>query len=435
MLQMDPRRFGAYANKEYTIKKNEEAYEHIFVIHYPDEERPAARPAKTSPCHERLAARGAVWGQRYGWERPNWFAPKSVAPKDIWSFRRSNYFVHVGNECRKLREQAGIIDITSFAKFELSGPGAEAFLDRLVANRVPKKEGRMALAHALTKKGGVRSEFTITRLGPERFYLVSSGAAERYDHDHLLKNLPADGSVTLENITTSRGVLVLAGPRARDVLSKLTDADLSNAAFPWLTARTIEIGLAPDVRALRVNFVGALGWELHHPIEYQNHIFDLLIAAGEEFDIGLVGMRAMESLRIEKSYRMWGLDLTRDYSPLEAGLERFVRLEKGDFIGREALVKQKAEGLPWGFATLEVTGIEDADPAGNEPIYRGAEMVGRATSGAYGHTVGKSLALAYLSTDCLAPGTELEIVILGARHPATVIEESPYDPENGEIRA
>ncbi len=445
MLQMDSRRFGAYANREYTIKKNEEAYEHIFVIHYPDEERPAARPAKTSPCHERLAARGAVWGQRYGWERPNWFAPEGVAPegvapegvepKDIWSFRRSNYFVHVGNECHKIREQAGIIDITSFAKFELSGPGAEAYLDRLVANRIPKKEGRIALAHALTKNGGVRSEFTITRLGPERFYLVSSGAAERYDHDYLLKNLPADGTVTLANVTTSRGVLVLAGPRARDVLVKLTDSDLSNAAFPWLTARTIEIGLAPDVRALRVNFVGALGWELHHPIEYQNHIFDLLIAAGEEFDIGLVGMRAMESLRIEKSYRMWGLDLTRDYSLLEAGLGRFVKLDKGGFIGREALVKQKAEGLPNGFATLEVSGIEDADPAGNEPIYRGSEMIGRATSGVYGHTLGKSLALAYLAPDCLEIGTELEIVILGARHPATVIGESPYDPENKEIRA
>lgn len=435
MLQMDPRRFGAYANKEYTKAKNEEAYEHVFVIHYPDEERPAARPAKTSPCHERLDKRGAVWGQRYGWERPNWFAPEGVERKDKWSFRRTNYFPHVGAECRTVRERAGLIDITSFSKFEVSGPGAESWLDRLVANAIPKKPGRMALSHALTDRGGIRSEFTITRLADERFYLVSSGAAERYDYDYLWRHLPKDGSVRLDNVTTSRGVLVLVGPRARDVLQKLTDADLSNAAFPWLTAQTISVGLAPDVRALRVNFVGALGWELHHPIEYQNHIFDALLAAGEEFGLGMIGMRAMESLRIEKSYRMWGLDLTRDYTPLEAGLDRFVKLDKGEFRGSRALEAQKKAGPPHGFATLEVKNIKNADPGGNEPIYRGSKMVGRATSGAYGHCVGKSLALAYLEPDYLKPGTELEIVILGERYPAIVIPESPYDPGNEALKA
>lgn len=434
MLQMDPRRFGAYANKTYTRLKNEEAYEHIFVIHYPDEERPAARPAKTSPCHERLAQRGAVWGQRYGWERPNWFAPRGVEPNDVYSFRRSNYFPHVGAECRSARERVGLIDITSFSKFEVSGKGAEAWLDRLVANAIPKKPGGMALAHALTPRGGVRSEFTITRLSEDRFYLVSSGAAERYDYDYLAKNLPADGSVRLDNVTTSRGVLVLVGPWAREALQELTDADLSNAAFPWLTAQTIEVALAPDVRALRVNFVGALGWELHHPIEYQNHIFDSLMAAGEEFALGMVGMRAMDSLRIEKSYRMWGLDLTRDYSALEAGMGRFVKLGKGEFVGRAALEAQKKAGLSRGFATLEVEGVTNADPLGNEPIYKGDKMVGRATSGAYGHTLGKSLALGYLAADCVKPGTELEIVILGERYPATVVPESPYDPGNEELR-
>jgi len=435
MLAMDPRRFGAYANKEYTRLKNIEAYEHIFVIHYPDEERPAARPAKTSPCHDKLAARGAVWGQRYGWERPNWFAPKGVEAKDVWSFRRSNYFPHVGAECRRVRERAGLIDITSFSKFEVSGPGALAYLDRLVANAIPKKQGGMALCHALTERGGVRSEFTITRLAEDRFYLVSSGAAERYDEDYLRKNLPADGSVRLHNATTSHGVFVVVGPHARDLLQTLTDTDLSNTAFPWLTAQTIRLGLASDVRALRVNFVGALGFELHHPIAYQNHLFDEIVRAGETFGLGMVGMRAMESLRIEKSYRMWGLDLTREYTVLEAGLRRFVKLEKGDFRGRSALVKQLKDGLPRGFATLEITGIKNADPLGNEPIYNGAKMIGRATSGVYGHTVGKSLALAYLSPDCLAPGTELEIEILGERYPARIIPDSPHDPENRAIKA
>ena len=432
MMDVDPRRFGAYANKHYTRAKNEEAYEHVFIIHYPDEERPAARPAKTSPCHDKLAAAGAVFGQRYGWERPNWFAPDGVEPADVWSFRRTNYFEHVGNECRTVRERVGLIDITSFSKFEVAGPGAEAWLDGLLANRLPQKIGRINLGHALTASGGVRSEFTIMRDGPERFYLISSGAAERFDHDFLLKTMPTDGSVTVDNVTGRHGVLVVAGPRARDVLSKITDANLSSNAFPWLSGRHITVGLAP-VRAMRVNFVGDLGWELHHPIEYQNHLFDRIMAAGAEHGIGLVGMRAMDSLRIEKSYRMWAQDLTIEYSAFEAGLDRFVRLDKGDFVGREALIKQRQEGVPQRFVTLEVT-VDDADPIGNEPIYQNGTMVGRATAGAYGHFVGKSLALAYVQPGAAEPGTALEVEILGNRFPATVMPESPYDPENTSLR-
>ncbi len=433
MLGVDPQRYGGYANKQYAKLKNEEAYEHVFIIHYPDEERPAARPVKTSPCHERLDARGAVWGQRYGWERPNWFAPKGVERKDDWSFRRSKYWEHVGNECKMTRERATIIDITSFAKHEVSGPGAEAYLDRMVARKLPKRIGRVSLSHALTPSGGVRSEFTVTRLGLNQFYLVSSGAAERYDNDLLVKQLPDDGSVTLTNLTTSYGVLVLVGPRSRDILSKVTDADLSNEAFPWLTGQQMHVGVAPTL-ALRVNFVGELGWELHHPIEYQNHIFDTLMTAGEEYGIGLCGMRAMDSLRIEKSYRMWGQDLTIEYSVFEAGLDRFIHLDKGDFVGRDALVKQKQEGVPQRFITLEVD-VDEADPLGNEPIYRGEALVGRATAGAYGHVVKKSLALAYVKPETANVGTALEIEILGKRHRATVIEESPWDPENKRLRA
>lgn len=433
MMDVDPRRFGAYANKHYTKAKNEEAYEHVFIIHYPDEERPAARPAKTSPCHDKLAAAGAVFGQRYGWERPNWFAPDGVERKDVWSFRRTNYFEHVGNECRTVRNRVGLIDITSFSKFEVSGPGAEGWLDGLLANRLPQKIGRINLGHALTASGGVRSEFTIMRDGPECFYLISSGAAERFDHDFLLKSMPTDGSVAVDNVTGRHGVLVLAGPRARDVLAKITDANLSSNAFPWLSGQQITVGLAP-VRAMRVNFVGDLGWELHHPIEYQNHLFDRIMAAGAEHGIGLVGMRAMDSLRIEKSYRMWAQDLTIEYSAFEAGLDRFVRLDKGDFVGREALIKQQEDGVPQRFVTLEVT-VDDADPIGNEPIYQNGAMVGRATAGAYGHHVGKSLALAYVQPGAAEPGTALEIEILGNRFAATVIPESPYDPQNTSLRS
>ena len=432
MLDVDPRRFGAYASKAYAVAKDVEAYEHVFIIHYPDEERPAARPAKTSPIHDKLAARGAVWGQRYGWERPNWFAPEGVEGKDVWSFRRSNYFPHVGAECRLAREKAAIIDITSFSKFEVSGPGAEAYLDHLVARSLPKKVGRVNLSHALTPAGGVRSEFTIMRDAPDRFYLISSGAAERHDGDHLRRHLPDGDGVRIDNLTTSHGVLVLVGPRARDVLAQLTDADLSNAAFPWLSGQHIQIGMAP-VRALRINFVGELGWELHHPIEYQRALFDALVDAGAEFGIGMCGMRAMDSLRIEKSYRMWGQDLTTEYTAFEASFDRFVNLNKPDFIGREALLRQQERGVLRRFVTIEVD-AGDADALGNEPIYHDGHMVGRLTAGAYGHCLEKSLGLGYIASPHAAPGTAVEIEILGDRRPAAVVPESPWDPDNRRLR-
>ena len=230
-----------------------------------------------------------------------------------------------------------------FTKHEVTGPGAEAWLDSLVANKVPTKIGRIALCHALTKRGGIRTEFTITKVAEQHYYVVSAGAAERYDTDYLHKMLPpgADSGVTLRNITGSRGVFVLAGPRSREVLAKLTDLPLDNAGFPWLTGQVAEVGLAVDVYLLRVNFVGALGWELHFPIEYAHHLFDAIFAAGEEFKIKMVGMRAMESLRLEKSYRMWGTDLSPDYTPYEAGLDRFVRLNKG--VHRQSSARSAAQ--------------------------------------------------------------------------------------------
>jgi dimethylglycine dehydrogenase len=436
MLAVDPRRFGEYASKRYVVQKNEETYRSVFTIHFPDEERPAARPAKTSPVYDKLDRLGAVWGQRYGWERANWFAPAGVPRRDEFSFRRANYFSHVGNECRLMRERVGVIDLSPFTKHEVTGAGAEAWLDSLVANKVPTKIGRIALCHALTRGGGIRSEFTITKLADEHYYVVSAGGAESYDADYLRRAMPPDRSITLTNITTSRGCFVLAGPRSRAVLAKLTDAALDNENFPWLTGRVAEIGLAPRVYALRVNFVGALGWELHFPIEYAHHLFDALFVAGKEFGIGMVGMRAMESMRMEKSYRMWGSDMTTDYTPFEAGLERFVRMDKGAFIGKEALAKQRARGVPHRFITLEVHDVGDADPLGNEPLFdAGGAIVGRATSGYYGHILGKSLAIGYVKPQCAAPGGELSIEILGARKRATLICDSPFDPENHALKA
>ncbi|HEY6482267.1 MAG TPA: FAD-dependent oxidoreductase [Steroidobacteraceae bacterium] len=436
MLAVDPRRFGDYTSKRYVVRKNEETYRNVFVIHFPDEERADGRPAKTSPVHDKIDRLGAVWGQRYGWERANWFAPAGVERKDHWSFRRSNYFAHVGNECRLMRERVGIIDLSPFTKHDVSGPGAESWLDGLVANKVPTRIGRIALCHALTRRGGIRSEFTITRTGKQSFYVVSAGAAERYDNDYLVKSLPADGSVQLRNITTARGCFVVAGPKSREVLARLTDTPLDNTSFPWLTGQTIEAGLAVDVYALRVNFVGSLGWELHFPIEYAHHLFDALFAAGADYGIGMVGMRAMESLRMEKSYRMWGSDMTPDYTPFESGLDRFVRMNKGTFIGRAALEKQLATGVPNRFVTLEVHGVTDADPLGNEPLFdAAASIVGRATSGYFGHCVRKSLAIGYVRSEFAPVGTRLSIEILGERKQATIIAESPYDPQNQDLRA
>jgi dimethylglycine dehydrogenase len=436
MIGVDPRRFGV-VSKKFAKLKNEEAYEHVFVTHFPQEERPACRPAKAPPIYDRLDAAGAVWGQRFGWERPMFFAPAGQPKKDHWSFRRADWFATVGDEVRAMRSRVGLMELSSFAKYEVEGPGARDWLDRLVANAVPQKVGRMALCHALNRSGSVRSEFTITRLEDglwgERFYLVGPGAGHDYDWDFLQKACPRDGSVFIRDVTTQYGVLIVAGPQARAVLQDLADADVSNAAFPWLTAREIPVGFCPNVRALRVNFVGSLGWELHHPIEYQLHLFEALREAGRAHGLQLVGLRAMDSMRLEKSYRLWGTDLNAENTLLEAGMDRFIRFQKPDFTGREALMRQKEQGIPWRYSTIEIDAA-DADSFGNEPVYIDGRVVGRGTAGGYGHFVRKSLMLGYVRPDFAEPGTECQVRIMGELRPARVIAESPYDPGNEVLR-
>ena len=433
MMGVDPRRFGDYATRAYLVKKNEEAYANVFTTHYPDEERAAGRPLRTAPCYDRLKALGAVFGQKFGWERANWFAPEGVEPVDDWSFRRSCWFEHVGRECRNVGENVGLLDMTAFAKCRVSGPGAEEFLDRLVANRIPARSGPVRLVHALNTRGGVLSEFTVWREGADSFYLVSAGAFQRLDHDWIRRHAPRDGSVHFENLTNQFGVLVVAGPKSRELLARVTDADLSNAAFPWLSGRWIDVGLAPSL-ALRVNYVGELGWELHHPIEYQNHIFDALMEAGRDLGLAPFGIRAMDSMRLEKSYRMVGTELSVEYAALESALGRFVHLNKADFIGRDALQRWMERGFSNRLVTLEVHDVTDADALGNNPLFVGGEVVGRATGGNYGFRVGKSLALAMVRPELAETGTTVEMDILGTMHRATVIPESPYDPENEKLR-
>ena len=433
MLGVEPRRFGDYATKEYLIEKNEEAYSHVFIIHYPDEERPAARPLRTAPCYERMKDRGAVFGQKFGWERPNFFATDGMPQEDDWSFRRSRWFEAIRREVANTTANVGLLDMTAFAKCRVSGLGAEAFLDYFVANTLPKNVGGLSLAHALNTNGGVHSEFTIRRESDDSFYLVSAGALQRLDHDYLKKHMPRDGSVQFTQLTGARGVLVLAGPKARLLLERVTDADLSNEAFRWLTARDIVVGMAP-VNAMRVNFVGELGWELHHPIEYQNRIFDALFAAGEDLGLKPFGIRAMDSMRLEKSYRMVGTELSIEYSAYESAMDRFIKPDKGDFLGRDALLAWQERGMDNRLVTLEVHDVDDADALGNNALTKDGVLIGRATGGGYGFRVGKSLALGMVKPEFAESGSKLGIEILGKTYDATVIPDSPFDPKNERLR-
>ena len=434
MLGVDPRRFGDYATKSYLIEKNEEAYANVFTVHYPDEERPAARPLRTAPCYERLKKMGGVFGASFGWERANWFAPNGVEAIDDWSFRRSSYHEHVGAEIQNMSKNVGLLDLSGFAKCRISGSSAENFLNFLVANKISKTIGRVSLCHALNSLGGVHSEFTITKESENSFYLVSAGAYQRLDHDWIKKNMPTDNSVIFEDLTNSKGVLVLAGPKSRELMKLVSKDNFENENFPWLTSQIVNIGNYP-VLAMRVNFVGELGWELHHPIEYQNQIFDILFQHGSKLNLKPFGIRAMDSLRIEKSYRLPGRELSIEYAALESGLNRFVSENKGDFIGRDGLAEWKSKGLSYGFVTLEVHNVKDADALGNNPIYLDGKVIGRATSGGYGHRIKKSLVLAMINPSLIKTGLKVKIDILGTKYDASIINESPYDPSNEKLRA
>jgi dimethylglycine dehydrogenase len=432
MWALDPRRFTDYANIAYTTAKAVELYQREYDIIFPCDERPAGRPAKTTPLYDRLKAKGAQFGARGGWERATWFAPDGQAAENRPSFHHANWFDAVGEECRAVRERVGVLDLGGFAKFEVAGPGAAAFLDRLIAGRLPGV-GRISLSYFCSPKGGIVSEVTITRTAADRFLLCAASTAETHDHQWMAQRLPDDGSVTIANVTARSGTLILAGPRARDVLGQVTSADLSNQAFPWLSAREIEIGFT-GLLALRINYVGELGWELHVPVESLAPVYEAVVAAGAPYDIKDFGMYALDSLRLEKCYRAWKVDMTHEYTPLDAGLDRFVQLDKPDFVGRAALLKQQQEGVPERFVPLLVED-GDAEAPFCASVLQGDQVVGLVTSGGYGYSLQKSIALAYLRRDLAETGQELEIEIYGTRRKAVVAEEPLYDPKNQRLRA
>ncbi len=432
MTSLDPRRYGDWMTSAYAVAKNEEAYSHVFVLHHPDEERPAARPLRTAPCHDRMRALGAQFGQVAGWERPNYFAPQGFDDRASRSFRRGGWWEFARAEAEAVRSAAGLIDATAFAKHAVGGPGAAAFLDWFTTNRLPKV-GRVSLTYTLSPAGTVASEYTIVRRGEDAFTLISAGAWQAYDHDLLAKAIEEKasefGPVHLTDVTTQWGVFALAGPRSRDVLGALTRADSSNAAFPWLSVRDVGVGMVPTM-ALRVAYTGELGWELHHPIEMQNHLFDRLMEAGEAHGLKPVGARAQNWLRQEKSYRAFGAELGRDASPLEAGLGRFVDLAK-DFRGRAAM---EARGVRAACVTLLVDGPPDADPWGREALWHDGRVVGRLTSGGWSVAMGRSIAMGYVSPELAEPGTRLRVRMLDDLWDAEVAIESPYDPRQERLR-
>ncbi|MGI9621587.1 MAG: aminomethyltransferase family protein, partial [Acidimicrobiales bacterium] len=395
------------------------------------EYRPAGRPCKRTPVYDILDAKGAQWQEVFGWERVQYFSSDSSS--EMHSFRRSNAFEDVGRECRGVRESVGIADLTAFAKFDVTGADAEALLDRLSANKMPNKDGGTRLVHMLTDLGGIESEMTITRFGAERFYLNSAVVGETHDLDWLRQHVQPGEAVTITDVTDDLGLLAISGPRSRDVLAKLTDADLSNDSFRWLTAQEIVVA-GVGCRALRVSYVGELGWELHVPMEHLAELYTAIWSAGEGFGIIDYGSYAMNVMRIEKAYKAWGAELTTEITPVEADIGRFVDYSK-DFKGKAATLERlEGDELEWILVYAEVDAT-DNDCRGNEPCYDGEHLMGITTSGTWGHSVGKSLAFAYVSTSCAEPGSTFEVQLMGERRAATVLAEPAYDPRNTRPRA
>ena len=430
---LDPRRFTSYATRSFVVAKAVEVYQNEYAPSFPNEERPAGRPLRTSPLYDRLRAKGARYAARGGWERPAWFARHDEAADAPGFARARPYLGAVGEEVRAVRERVGLLDLPGFTKFIVTGPNAARWLDRLVCTKLPRV-GRVALAWVLNERGRIVSEFTITHQADNQFYLCSAASAEWHDADVLRAALATAPGVHVQEVSPRYGTLVLAGPRARDVLSAVTEADLSNAAFPWLSARQIEIGSA-HVLAMRVTYVGELGWELHAPMEDMVALHEALERAGAPHGMADFGIYAVDSMRLDKCYRGWKADLETGFSPLDASLDRFVAWDKPEFVGRVALHAERARGPAWRFVPLLLDDAGDTDAPGCASVFAGGERVGIVTSGGWSYTLGKSVALAYVRADLSVPGARVGVDVFGERRAAMVATEPLYDPTNARLRA
>ena len=440
LSEVDIGRFQSWANNPaYLRDRTGEALGLLYAMHWPHRQPESARNVRQSPLHQRLASQGACFGVVAGWERPNWYAPEGVDPVYEYSWGRQNWFSHSAQEHMAVRQTVGLFDQTSFAKFLLQGLDAEPVLQRLMANDVAVEPGSLVYTAMLNAKGGIVSDLTVNRISEDTYMIVTSAGSVTRDYTWMRRHIPDDARTTLTDVSSSYAVLSVMGPRSRDLLSHLTDSDLSNEAFPFLTSKEIYLGYAP-VRASRITYVGELGWELYIPSEYACNVYDSIVEEGRECGLMHAGYHALDSLRLEKAYRSWGHDITSVDTPLEAGLRFAVAFDKGvDFIGKDALLRQSERGVE---KRLAIFVLEDPEPLllGDEPIYRDGVIVGRTTSGNYGHALGRSVAMGYLENEEGAtPGWirsgSYEIEVATERFSANVRLSPPYDPKSEKIKA
>ncbi len=429
---VDSRRYGSYANWAYNHEKIEDTYPRLYAIICPNDWRDAARPNRTAPIYEYQKKAGAVFGDYYGWECPNYFTDSSADGRENPGWKRNNTFDHVAAECKHVQQKVGLLDLSRFAKTRISGPGAQDWLNRMTCQKVPAQKGRIALSPMLDKNGRFKSDMTITKVKEGEYLCITASVGKRHDQHWMSLNLPEDGSVCMQDVTYQMGCFVLAGPRSREVLAKACYGDVSNAAFAFGTSRELFIGRI-KCRVNRMNYVGELGYEIFHPIESQISVFQTLMEAGKAFDLKMFGMYAMDSMRLEKGYLAWKSEMNVHHTPLETPVAWTVKMDK-DFIGKQGLIEQKAAGIPRKLVCLVVQAV-DADPWGYNPIYHGETLVGMTSSGGYGHRTGKSIALGYVAPDLAAAGTKLHVEVLGQRLNAEVVAMPLYDPQNERIKA
>jgi len=429
MSEIDPRRFGNYASKRWTMDKVRETWGNHMNAHVPSEDFPSARPLKTMPSYDLLSTHGAVWTTFNGYEFPRWFAPTPELAVPEHSYHRTAHMEYVQSEVKTTRENAGFIEMSPMTKFMVRGSGAAAWLDRILANKLPKI-GRMTLSVACNPQGGIDGEYTVVRCGENEFYLVSTPNGQVYNWDQLSRQIPNDGSVSMEDLSEQMGVIALAGPNAREILQPMTDNDLSNGKFPWLSAQIGEVGYAKGVHMLRVSYTGELGWELHHPVGYNRHLVDLLLKAG----VKPFGLEALESMRLEKSYRAINRELRKDMTPFEAGLDRFIALEGREFVGRKALLAQKEAGDYNVLVTLKLPSC-DTSVMADEGVHKDGKLIGRVTSGGFSYYCNHDIAMALVPQEFTADGTRMQVNIHDEMRDAEVVDICLVDPTSARARA
>ena len=429
MVEFDPRRYGPFADEAYSRAKVFLDYRLTFTTRLPGEEEPDGRPQRTSPLYAKLMAQGAVYGETYGWERPKWFSLDGRTEEP--GYQRTNVFEVVAGEVRAVAERIGVLDLTGFAKYDVTGPAAEAFLNRICANRMPTKQGGIALVHPLSGGGRILGEMTVTRLADDHFYCLSAAAAEQRDLDLMVQGRLPGEDFKIANVTDDRGVLVLSGPRSRALLARLTDADLSNEGFRWLSGQEIDVA-GHRLRALRVSYVGELGWELHPQIDAMVPLYEAIWAAGQDLGIANYGLHAVNTMRIEKGYKAWGSELTNELTMIEADMRRFINLKKDDFVGKQATLDAPERPLRIIYGEMDA---DTVDPRGGEPILVDDRCIGMTTSGGYGHRVGKSLFFASIDPVFADAGTRFDILVQGERRAAEVLEHPAYDVDNLRMKA